>query len=254
MEIKTWIKYYEGYLPPRCRKLRYRECEDYVDITLAEATLTDMSLAFEDNSYEGKGKIYYYDGCLWAADSSFNRGFHKYKSALEKIIDENANCSWYFPRIWRDGEHPDKEHMIYMAKMDMSNCLLVDGILFRTSKEPRYVINVFGLGHNHGGTGMFCGYSYNPNISRDSYFSALQGEEAVAYANKTAASRGDTNDVGRFKPFIVCHRPDLVKVDPNTQHGDGDKFLNTMKDVIESSNDTVEAGLLALCLCANKDN
>ena len=111
MEIKTWIKYYEGYLPPRCRKLRYRECEDYVDITLAEATLTDMSLAFEDNSYEGKGKIYYYDGRLWAADSSFNRGFHKYKSALEKIIDENANCSWYFPRIWRDGEHPDARHV-----------------------------------------------------------------------------------------------------------------------------------------------
>lgn len=86
MKIKTWIKYYEGYLPPRCRKLRYRECEDYVDITLAEATLTDMSLAFEDNSYEGKGKIYYYDGRLWAADSSFNRGFHKYKSALEKSL------------------------------------------------------------------------------------------------------------------------------------------------------------------------
>ena len=32
--------------------------------------------------------------------------------------------------------------------------------------EPRYVVNTFGLGHNHGGTGMFIEYfSYpNPNI------------------------------------------------------------------------------------------
>lgn len=29
MKIKTWIKYEESYLPPRCRKLRYRECEDF---------------------------------------------------------------------------------------------------------------------------------------------------------------------------------------------------------------------------------
>ena len=27
MEIKTWIKYEEPYLPPRCRKMRYKECD-----------------------------------------------------------------------------------------------------------------------------------------------------------------------------------------------------------------------------------
>ena len=27
MKIKTWIKYEEGYIPPRCRKMRYKECE-----------------------------------------------------------------------------------------------------------------------------------------------------------------------------------------------------------------------------------
>ena len=62
-----------------------------------------------------------------------------------------------------------------------------------------------GLGHNHGGTGMLCSYNYNPNICKESYFSALQGGQVVAYANKVAAGCGDTNDVGKFKPFIVCH-------------------------------------------------
>ena len=36
MNIKTWIKYEESYLPPRCRKLRYRECEDHIDVKLRE--------------------------------------------------------------------------------------------------------------------------------------------------------------------------------------------------------------------------
>ena len=30
MKIKVWIKYEESYLPPRCRKFRYRECEENV--------------------------------------------------------------------------------------------------------------------------------------------------------------------------------------------------------------------------------
>lgn len=65
MKIKTWIKYEESYLPPRCRKMRYRECEDFINVTLKEVEPTELQLAFEDNSYSGKGKIYFYRGKLW---------------------------------------------------------------------------------------------------------------------------------------------------------------------------------------------
>lgn len=41
MKIKTLIKYEESYLPPRCRKLRYRECEEYVNIHLPETTIVE---------------------------------------------------------------------------------------------------------------------------------------------------------------------------------------------------------------------
>lgn len=50
MKIKTWIKWHESYVPARCRKVRYRECEEYVNINLAETTMENMKLAFEDNS------------------------------------------------------------------------------------------------------------------------------------------------------------------------------------------------------------
>lgn len=72
MNIKTWIKYEESYLPPRCRKLRYRECEDHIDVKLREVKIEEMQLAFEDNSYEGAGKIYSYRNKLWSKVKMLN--------------------------------------------------------------------------------------------------------------------------------------------------------------------------------------
>lgn len=216
MKIKTWIKYEESYLPPRCRKLRYRECEDYVNIELKEVDSNELQLAFEDNSYNGKGKIYLYKGKLYAKtkfrkDSWYkeieDREGIKINTALDSLIWCNENCSWYFySRYDKDifGQGTSREAMIEKAKNDMKSRILVNGELYEICGEPQYTITTFGLGGNHGGTGMFCSYG-------NGEFNALQGAEAVAYANKVASGRGDTEDVGRFEAFIVCHMPELVK-------------------------------------------
>ncbi len=252
MKIKTWIKYEEGYLPPRCRKMRCRECEEYVDVNLKEANASDFTLAFEDNSYNGKGKIYFYKKKLWCkvklGKNVSNPQKHGITSPLEELKHKHEFSSWFFPRLWRDGDHPDRARMIKAVKGELNKYVLMDGELYEQTAEPRYEIVTFGLGHNHGGTGMFCSYCYNPNICRDSYFSALQGEQAIAYANKVAARRGDTKDIGKFKPFIVCHMPELVKVKPNKQHGSGNNFLNTMENIIQNSNNQAEAGAMCIAL------
>lgn len=254
MKIKTWIKYEEGYLPPRCRKLRYRECEDYVNVNLKEVAPEEMKLAFEDNSYSGKGKIYYYKRKLW---SKVKPGRfmcfpeeHGIKTPLEELKYVNEKGSIYFPRSWRDGEHPDKKRMLTAAREAIKNYVLIDGELYEQTAEPRYCINTFGLGHNHGGTGMFVEYHYNPNIRKDNYFSALDGDAAVEYANKVAARRGDTNDVGKFEKMIVVHMPELVKIKPKEQHGNGNEHINIMNDIIDGTNDPLTAGLLCLAMTA----
>ena len=48
--------------------------------------------------------------------------------------------------------------------------LIVDGSVWLRCGEPRYVVNTFGLGHNHGGTGLFVEEFYNSNISNTNYF------------------------------------------------------------------------------------
>lgn len=45
--------------------------------------------------------------------------------------------------------------------------------------------------------------------------------------------------------------PEIVKVKPQKQHGDGDKFLNDMEDIINGSCDALTAGLLCMSLLAN---
>ena len=260
MKIRTWIKYEESYLPPRCRKLRYRECEDFINVNLKEVNSSELQLAFEDNSYEGKGKIYFYKGKLYAKVKFRKDSWHKdiegregisIETALDSLIWCNANCSTYF-RFAFDreyhGEDTSREAVIKKARSGVKGYILVDGELYAQSAEPRYVINTFGLGHNHGGTGMFCEYYYNPNIRKDNYFSALQGEQAVAYANKVASERGDTKDVGKFKSFIICHMPELVKVKPNKQHGNGNKYLNSCEEVICSTDSALEAGLMIMAM------
>lgn len=257
MKIKTWIKYEESYLPPRCRKLRYKECEDHIDVNLREARLEDLRLAFEDNSYEGKGEIYSYRNKLWAKVKMPNPSIIEeldIKTPLDYLKWCNDNCSTYFfSNFDRERYEVDtsRQAVIKRVRKNMNTYLLVDGELYSTCAEPRYVVNTFGLGHNHGGTGMFCEYHYNDNIGKQNYFSALQGNEAVAYANYVAKRRGDTNDVGKFKPFIVCHMPELVKVKPNKQHGDGNKLLKDMEEMICNTNSSMEAGLLAMCMCLN---
>lgn len=252
MKIKTWIKYEESYLPPRCRKLRYRECEDYINVNLKEVAPEEMSLAFEDNSYSGKGKIYFYKGKLWSKVKSGNFMCNPDEYGIKTPLEElkYVNEHFYFPRTWRDGEHPDKKRMLSAARKAIRNYVLIDGEIYEQTAEPRYVVNTFGLGHNHGGTGMFCEYHYNPNIGKSNYFSALDGEKAVAYANKVAAGRGDTKDVGKFKPFIIVHMPEIVKVKPSKQHGDGDEFINTMEKLTDNSGSAFEAGLLCMAFAA----
>lgn len=258
MKIKTWIKYEESYLPPRCRKLRYRKCEDYINVTLKEVDGSELQLAFEDNSFEGRGKIYSYGGKLWCKETmphaniveSIREREYEMDTPLDYLIWQHEHCSTYFYCDYEreNGKDTSKEAVIKLAKENMKKYILVNGELYKKSAEPRYVVVTFGLGHNHGGTGMFCEYHYNPNISKDSYFSALQGVQAVAYANKVASQRGDTNDVGKFEPFIVCHMPELVKVKPNKQHGNGNEFLNYCEEIIRGTDNTLEAGLMVMAL------
>lgn len=255
MKIKTWIKYEESYIPPRCRKPRYNEREEYVNINLPEATASDLQLAFEDKSYFGVGKIFFYRGKLWAQAKLRNPSWAEeqgFQSPLDELVYNHEHCSTYFRFHWdrECGEDTTRSGVIKKARADMRRYLLVDGVLYERVSEPRYCIYTFGLGHNHGGTSLSVDYRYNSNISKKRYFSALQGAEAVAEATRIALGRGDTESVHRFKADIEVFMPEFVKINPKKQHGNGNSLINAMEGVISATPDALTAGLFCIATAA----
>ena len=132
----------------------------------------------------------------------------------------------------------------------------LDGELWKECGEPRYVVNTFGLGHNHGGTAMFIEEFYNSNISSKNYFNAVDRDKAITYAKETAIARGDTDSVKRIGKMenIEVLIPEFFKVDPEKEHGEGNAFLNLLEDMVTSSNNATEAGILVTLATASEIN
>ena len=80
-------------------------------------------------------------------------------------------------------------------------------------------------------------HSYNSNISHTAYFSALDYDKAWAYANLTAARRGDNESVpvrpngGNVIDVLI---PEAVKVEASKQHGNGCEFINDIEGGINA--------------------
>ena len=81
MKIKTWIKYDVAFLPtPRCRKYRYREEEDHVEIELKEVSMNELKKAFKVD----EKMIYSYGNKLYGP-------FITEKAAAQKAWDTYKN-------------------------------------------------------------------------------------------------------------------------------------------------------------------
>jgi hypothetical protein len=164
-----------------------------------------------------------------------------------------SELHWYIRGIYDYWNHT-KEEVENSYIEDAKKYIIIDGVIYEETGEPRYVINTFGLGHNHGGTGLFVETYYNSNICKDAYFNALEREKAIKEADRIASRRGDTNDVGRFAEScnIEVLISGSVKCNPQIEAGEGDPFINAINGITESTSSINEAGLLSICMLANQ--
>lgn len=244
--IEFEINYLRPYIPPRCRKARYEEKKEKVKIGIRMISSDEAPVAFRLSDYhhvsEHTTEIRFFKGKLYMQMRLYNtRGCNK-EERLNPVTPEDL----YLPPYWR--EQDDRQTCVENCRKFAREHLVIDGNVWKQCGEPRYEIITFGLGHNHGGTGLFVEHFYNSNIRNDNYFSALDGKSAVEYANSVAAGRGDTNDVGKFEEMIEVLMPECVKVKPKKQHGNGNDFINKINDITSSADSALEAGLMAM-LC-----
>lgn len=266
--IPCHYKYEEQYLPPRCRKFRYREAMAVYPVTIPVVTPDEAPIAFkhsdhiigvtkETGRYYGSTKVYrFFNGELFTRIPASEKycgakGWWKF-SEFKDMVSQRQ--SWSCLRDWDVGVLHDTDACEKLLDSRFSEYLVVESggqkqVWGRTG-EPMYVINTFGLGHNHGGIGTSFGITnyYNSNIGKARYFNALQAKEGKAEALRIAKGRGDTHSFSfiRKAPLIKVLMPELVKRDPQSEHGDGDPFMNKMEDLIDKSSSPMMAGILVM--------
>ena len=255
--LKVNISYDEAYLPsPRHRKLRYCTKKETILVPIRRVRKDEVRLAFTLSDYGHKSqyqtKIVRYDRKLYIREwrhlnSTTNETYHG-KDGYRPL--ELSRLKILNP--YEYDKSMERDQVIEKVNKEADRYLIIGNEVWRHCGEPRYVIITFGLGHNHGGTGLFVNTWYNDNISKDRYFNALQGKEAVAEAKRVALGRGDTESVGRFREMIKVHLPETVKCNPKEEHGEGDAFLNMLDSVTQNSGSAAEAGLLTMALALTK--
>lgn len=225
MKIETTIKFYEAYIPPKCRKTRYNEVFKSVWVNIKETTFDSLKLAFIDHYNEWR--VYYYNGKLYK-QKPFNRTLaydeNKVDNALDDLILWRKRGSKYYAKpkntngdIFNYAEYETPKDIVKRLKCEMSQYLIVDGVLYETIVgKPYYTIYTFGLGGNHGGTALFVSYSTAPKRmikeSKGMAFAINDTEKAITTAIQIASDRGDTNYIEFIKkPKIDIKIPELFK-------------------------------------------
>lgn len=250
MDLKVKYSYVEGFLPSkRHRKLQYRDAEGETTVTINEISKGDAPVTFIVRELLKK-KVEYrlWEDKLWTPVMWGNRlSGAKGRYPLKEFLKSLQYQSSY--KYHKTKEEAEQEKHDYASRH-----LLIDGIVYGAASEPRYVVNTFGLGHNHGGTGMFVETYYNSNISRHRYFNALERSKAISEGKRIAKARGDSESVTSIGKYcdIKVLIPEAVHCNPQLEHGDGDPFLNKIEAITEMSPSSGAAAILGLGVLARE--
>lgn len=286
MNLKVDFTYEEKYLrTSRCRKPLARTREGIYELAIkalakAEcpiaAVVHDMKSVYEGATttadFEGNGeyKMFaepyrvhngkFYKFCR----ASYGAAISTAQTELKYVIADIKSDLYRYSLYEKENLFSDKSvyisdnlsEIVDNMQARANKYISLDGELWKECGEPRYVVNTFGLGHNHGGTAMFIEEFYNSNISSKNYFNAVDRDKAITYAKETAIARGDTDSVKRIGKMenIEVLIPEFFKVDPEKEHGEGNAFLNLLEDMVTSSNNATEAGILVTLATASEIN
>ena len=286
MNLKVDFTYEEKYLrTSRCRKPLARTREGIYELAIKElakaecpiaAVVHDMKSVYEGATttadFEGNGeyKMFaepyrvhngkFYKFCR----ASYGAAISTAQTELKYVIADIKSDLYRYSLYEKENLFSDKSvyisdnlsEIVDNMQARANKYISLDGELWKECGEPRYVVNTFGLGHNHGGTAMFIEEFYNSNISSKNYFNAVDRDKAITYAKETALARGDTDSVKRIGKMenIEVLIPEFFKVDPEKEHGEGNAFLNLLEDMVTSSNNATEAGILVTLATASEIN
>lgn len=237
MKIATKIGYPDMRYPTaKSKHKKLLQHEELVEVELREATLSERVPAFIINQpRKPQVTVYYINGRLFvqALAKDVNFAAPRYEDALVALKRYCETTPLFCDYGYEQGRIP-RLNMIAKAQAALSRYLVVNTslsaeapsyILMREVPEPLYCVEAIGSGNGEGGTIMYPTFDGNRNLHQNQFFSALDREWAIKYANELARSRGDTEDISTFMATIEVLKEDECVWPRRDQNGNLREFL-----------------------------
>lgn len=203
--VYHWTEH--GTIPRGCRKPRDMTRRGELTVEVAEVTPEQAPVAFRvltgitDRAWKD---LHWLGGKLWERHLPW-----AYQT------EDSIAGSHHFPSsvLGPHSHYGSPEEAAERLAEWAAGYLIIDSVVYREAGEPRYYIQTFGLGGNHGGTGLFVDYDFRSDVQMCRYFTAAQFEQARAAAIAVALDRGDTRDAERY----VTSEPEIELLLPEAQ-------------------------------------
>ncbi|RCW62941.1 hypothetical protein DET61_12063 [Marinobacter nauticus] len=221
MKVQVPFVFEATVIPKGCRKSRGEFVADQVEIEIAELTELKHAATVDKQDYWFDGNSLYLPvqpeanthgaqiGCemqswsLTLADLRNHQspiGRHnlaRYRQAISQYESLPTADQIVQDMPYRSYNDDDRLDQIERLKAALTNYAVYAGRVYLKANEPVYVIQTFGMGRNHGGTGLFvepyCGA--NTASHRDRIFNLSNLDKAIEKAEAVAMSRGDDQSV-----------------------------------------------------------
>jgi len=270
---KVLFTYTEESVPPRCRKPRPVMFDGEIDVGIDRVDGLEAPVAIQSRGFRGFGEdrrpfaveYRWWRNKLWTAvrlrgtvpDGYSARGTDWDHPEFPDVLDVRTRAAypWDSPCGVSYYTAHSREAIERTIRECVEDNLVVDGVWHKTAGEPRYVVQTFGLGRNHGGTAVFADGGYNSNIPHHRYFSLFHRDEALALATRIATERGDDKSLPMTvngDPEFEILLPEAIQVRPSEQHGNGDPFLNSLDAITSTCGGSPIGGLMAAVLAVSR--
>lgn len=242
-DITVLGQYVAMEIPPRCRNARRVEHDASAVVQVPIVTTKDAPVVIEEVNGEQPIAYRLHDGNLY----KLSRLNHADRRAIVAGSDDypaeiNERGQW--GRSAGDSPNTFATEITERYRHD----IVIDDQVWTRAEEPRYVVQTFGLGSNHGGTSLHAADGDHSGIAASSYFRIDQFEQAKAYAVQVAERRGDDKSIERIRKQnpMFAYAPEALRlVVPATEselvRGCRRALENSAKDYAQSLRDGDEA-------------
>lgn len=207
-EVTAKVTYRPVRIPPRCRKPRRVEevFEMTLQIPVLQGAQAPVACAFHADEFDPHGIQHPREGLRFYKDRFYTK-------------TDATPGSQSFPAVrFIDAYTEDRREAEREAAEKFEDRIIIDGSVWKVVGEPYYSVVGYGLGSNHGGSGLHLNFMYGSKLMTSNDFAATELDAAIEGAVEFALARGDDQSVNRLREFkgVKVLLPEAFKIVPQS--------------------------------------